>query len=425
MQHPDARLTEENLLMNLDSNIHHSRLKYYSFSLDFFIALMGVLVLASRDSFFLLLLPALLAGFYAFRCYEAVTHHHLHRLIQGILLSNIIVYTGLILLGMFFSIELSPSHLLIAFSLTTVLPLLAHVMLEKSDLYGPRTLKVSIPPQLLATFQPLVDEITSQTQEKVHFNSSPGLKTSPDFMLPAQLKKKNTGKEKEFEISLIQMCENTLRKIPPSLVQKFPDVFSPYFRRKFYDGVSRFVNLLLALVLSLLFMPIMGLLAILIYLEDGSPVFIRQKRIGRDGKPFMMVKFRSMREENFDSENPNSNIEDRILKIGHFIRKTRLDETLQFYNVLKGDMNIIGPRPELEVYHEKYDGLIPYYSKRLVVRPGITGWAQVVYKHTTNLDDYIEKTAYDLYYIKNRNLLLDIKIVLKTVETVLGTRGAR
>jgi lipopolysaccharide/colanic/teichoic acid biosynthesis glycosyltransferase len=111
--------------------------------------------------------------------------------------------------------------------------------------------------------------------------------------------------------------------------------------------------------------------------------------------------------------------------VGKITRKTRLDETLQFINVIKGDMSIVGPRPEMIDFHEDMKKQIPFYKNRLRTKPGITGWAQIHYKHTTTLEDYIKKTEYDLYYVKNKSTLLDIQIMLKTVETMFGMRGAR
>jgi lipopolysaccharide/colanic/teichoic acid biosynthesis glycosyltransferase len=124
-------------------------------------------------------------------------------------------------------------------------------------------------------------------------------------------------------------------------------------------------------------------------------------------------------------ETPNDGIEKRVLKVGKITRKTRLDETLQFINVIKGDMSIVGPRPEMIDFHEDMKKQIPFYKNRLRTKPGITGWAQIHYKHTTTLEDYIKKTEYDLYYVKNKSTLLDIQIMLKTVETMFGMRGAR
>jgi lipopolysaccharide/colanic/teichoic acid biosynthesis glycosyltransferase len=130
-------------------------------------------------------------------------------------------------------------------------------------------------------------------------------------------------------------------------------------------------------------------------------------------------------ESQSDSHTPNDGIEQRVLKIGKITRKTRLDETLQFWNVLNGTMSIVGSRPEMEEFHKEMKEKIPYYAYRLDTNPGITGWAQINYKHTTTLEDYRKKTEYDLYYVKNRTLLLDIQIMLKTVETMFGMRGAR
>ena len=205
----------------------------------------------------------------------------------------------------------------------------------------------------------------------------------------------------------------------------------------------------------------MLIIAVWTLIEDGLPIVFRQNRIGYKGKTFKLHKFRSLKnidekvsskyirggdhesgeefrdfnqqqttnnqqpESQSDSHTPNDDIEQRVLKIGKITRKTRLDETLQFWNVLNGTMSIVGSRPEMEEFHKEMKEKIPYYSYRLDTNPGITGWAQINYKHTTTLEDYRKKTEYDLYYVKNRTLLLDIQIMLKTVETMFGMRGSR
>jgi len=151
----------------------------------------------------------------------------------------------------------------------------------------------------------------------------------------------------------------------------------------------------------------------------------RQERVGKNGKIFIINKFRSLRQAEINPNNPNKDIEKRVLKVGKVIRKFRLDELPQVFNIFKGEMSIVGPRPEMIEFHNLMSSQIPFYNYRLKVNPGITGWAQIHYKHTSTLEDYIKKTEYDLYYVKNRTIFLDIQIMLKTLETMIGMRGAR
>jgi len=175
--------------------------------------------------------------------------------------------------------------------------------------------------------------------------------------------------------------------------------------------------------------PLLLFLSIAIPIESGWPLVFKQKRIGLHMNPFTFKKFRSLTnvsEEDLNKlEDPNETIGGRVTKIGKFIRKTRLDEIPQFFNVFQGNMSIIGPRPEMENYHNKALKSIPYYSYRYRLKPGITGWAQINYPHTSTMEDYKRKTEYDLYYIKNQSFRLDLEITLKTIETMLGMRGSK
>ena len=169
----------------------------------------------------------------------------------------------------------------------------------------------------------------------------------------------------------------------------------------------------------------MFIIGLCILIEDGKPIVFKQKRVGKNGQIFIMNKFRSLRQAEINPNNPNEDIEKRVLKTGRVIRKFRIDELPQVFNILKGEMSIVGPRPEMVEFHQLMSNQIPLYNYRLKLNPGITGWAQINYKHTSTLEDYIKKTEYDLYYIKNRSVFLDFQIMLKTLETMIGMRGAR
>lgn len=172
-------------------------------------------------------------------------------------------------------------------------------------------------------------------------------------------------------------------------------------------------------------LPLCLLTAIAIYFESPGPIIYTQTRIGKGNKPFTIYKFRSMR---FDVDAPQQfagESDPRITRLGKIIRKMRIDELPQFYNILKGDMSLIGPRPEQPDFVKTFDEKIPFYSYRHVVKPGITGWAQVRQGYATNVDQTQIKIEHDFYYIKNYSLLLDIFIILLTIRTVLTGFGAR
>ena len=181
-----------------------------------------------------------------------------------------------------------------------------------------------------------------------------------------------------------------------------------------------------ALVGLLLSLPVSLLVAILIKLESEGPIFFRQARVGKDGKIFTLVKFRSMRTDaEKDGAKWAKKDDDRVTKVGRVIRKLRIDEIPQMWNVLKGDMNFVGPRPERPEFVEKLRKKIKYYDQRHTVKPGITGWAQINYPYGASIEDAKKKLEYDLYYIKHMSVLLDLYIILKTVKIILFREGSR
>lgn len=191
--------------------------------------------------------------------------------------------------------------------------------------------------------------------------------------------------------------------------------------------VKRCFDVVCSLVLLLLALPVMLLTALLILLEDGAPVFYRQSRVGYGGRAFEVIKFRSMRRDAEKDGKPRwaSANDDRVTRTGRVIRKLRIDELPQLFNVLVGDMSLVGPRPERPYFVDRLVQDIPFYSVRHCVKPGVTGWAQVRYQYGASVDDSIEKLQYDLYYVKNHTLVLDIVILFETVRVVLTGEGAQ
>lgn len=173
-------------------------------------------------------------------------------------------------------------------------------------------------------------------------------------------------------------------------------------------------------------LPIMAITAILIKLENPGPAMFIQERVGQGGKLFRIYKFRSMTTKEAGAEDKFATAEQaRVTKVGKFIRKFRIDELPQFFNVLKGDMALIGPRPEQDSFVKQFEQQIPFYGYRHMVKPGITGWAQVVQGYADDTESTSEKLAHDLYYIKNLSFWLDINIVFKTIRTMLTGFGAK
>ena len=204
-------------------------------------------------------------------------------------------------------------------------------------------------------------------------------------------------------------------------------IFSDGFRvSRLTRWLKRAIDLAFSLLLAIASLPFMLLTAVAIALESGLPVLYRQERVGENGRPFTLFKFRSMR---LDAEKEGTPIwatdgDDRVTRVGRFIRKTRLDELPQLWNVARGDMSFVGPRPERPFFVAELAREIPFYQQRHAVKPGLTGWAQVKYRYGSSIEDATEKLRYDLYYIKHLSIVFDLTIVADTVKVVLFRKGA-
>lgn len=191
-------------------------------------------------------------------------------------------------------------------------------------------------------------------------------------------------------------------------------------------SVKRAFDIVASLLLLAVSIPVMLVAALCIVIEDGWPIFYSQERVGMGGEPYMVYKFRSMFKD-AEKGKPQWAVSDdpRVTKVGKFIRKARIDELPQIFNVLKGEMSFVGPRPERPHFVDILSAQVPYYTMRHSIKPGITGWAQVRYPYGSSIEDAIEKLQYDLYYVKNHSLFLDFIILIDTVGVVLLGKGGR
>lgn len=192
-------------------------------------------------------------------------------------------------------------------------------------------------------------------------------------------------------------------------------------------AIKRIFDLFASTALLIITLPVMLVTALCIYLQDRRPIFYRQERIGLEGRPFTVLKFRSMLHDAEKSGKPQWALENdpRVTRVGQIIRKLRIDELPQILNVLKGEMSLIGPRPERGYFVKQLNREIPYYNVRHSIKPGITGWAQVRYQYGSSIEDSVQKLQYDLYYVKNNSLFLDIIILIDTIQVVLTGKGSR
>ena len=218
----------------------------------------------------------------------------------------------------------------------------------------------------------------------------------------------------------VHLYERLTGKLALDQLQPSHLIFSPTLcRGSFYAALQRILSVLLAVIGLILSAPLFAGIALLIKRGSEGPVFFVQERIGKDGRKFSLVKFRTMRPLDRRSSEWVKDNGDRITPVGRWLRRFRLDELPQLFNVLLGHMNLIGPRPHPASNYDLFMRNIPFYAFRTTVRPGITGWAQVRYGYANDLKEEIEKMRYDLYYIKYHSIRLDIEIVFRTIAVVV------
>ena len=204
------------------------------------------------------------------------------------------------------------------------------------------------------------------------------------------------------------------------LIEIMPEIMQPWEK-----AIKRFLDILVSFLILVIGFPLWLIIALAIKLDSKGPVFYTQERVGKDGKHFHIIKFRSMYENAEHKTGPVwANKKDpRVTRIGRIIRKLRIDEVPQLINVLDGKMSLVGPRPERPFFVEQLSKEIPFYKRRLKVRPGITGWAQVKHKYDENIEDVKKKVEYDLFYIENMSIRMDLKILLNTIAVMLMGKG--
>lgn len=225
--------------------------------------------------------------------------------------------------------------------------------------------------------------------------------------------------------NLSEFYEKLTQKIPLAAINQVWFLENISQREKgFYEFFKRIFDFILAFVLLTISLPFWLIFAIVIKSESPGPVFYKQTRIGQEGKSFKLVKLRSMVKDAEKDGPKMAEVDDkRTTKFGKFLRKTRFDETPQFWNIIKGEMSFIGPRAERPEFHQGLKKHIPFYQERYLIKPGLSGWAQIKYGYGSTIEDSFEKVQYDLYYVKNRSFVLDLSIILKTINIVLKGGG--
>jgi exopolysaccharide biosynthesis polyprenyl glycosylphosphotransferase len=226
--------------------------------------------------------------------------------------------------------------------------------------------------------------------------------------------------------TLESFYETQWRYLPVGIIDPFWPLQSGFqlARNSPYHYLKRLFDIVASAIALIVCAPLFLIIPLLVWIEDGSPSFFRQERVGRDGRRFVLFKFRTMRSSDEADQDIYTRKDDhRVTSVGRWLRKLRLDELPQLWNALKGDISLIGPRAEWSKCAERYEQTIPFYHFRHLVKPGITGWAQVNYPYGESKEDAVEKLKYDLYYIRHYSLKLDAMIVLKTLYTMLFGKG--
>ena len=287
------------------------------------------------------------------------------------------------------------------------------------DACGDDEILETLPPQRLD--RSLVDRARELGAQSIVVACDDRRGLDPDALLACRL----AGLE-VFEAAA--WVERTARKLPVELLQPAQLIYDDgFFRSRLADGLRRTLSLAAALVLVVLFAPLALLAALAIRLDSPGPVLYRQTRVGRGGRIFTLNKFRTMRA---DAEAGTGAVwakdrDPRVTRVGAFLRRSRLDELPQLVNVLLGDMDLVGPRPERPEFVAALRDQIPFFDVRALVRPGLTGWAQICYRYGASLEDARHKLGFDLYYVKHASPLLDAIVLFHTAKVVLTGRGAR
>jgi len=241
--------------------------------------------------------------------------------------------------------------------------------------------------------------------------------------LAKQLYKNLSSKISFFDLPTFY--EELIGKIPVNLINEIWFLENLNENKKnLYETSKRLMDIALSSIGLIVSIPILPILAIAIRADSKGPVFFTQIRTGKDGKEFLAMKLRTMvKDAEKDGAQWANKNDSRITRLGNFLRKTRIDEIPQLINVFRGEMSFIGPRPERPEFITTLEEHIPFYKQRLIVKPGLSGWAQINFPYGASIEDSMEKMQYDLFYVKNRSLILDFSIILKTINTVLRGGG--
>lgn len=421
------------------------KVKFAAFLLDCAIAFTVLHLFVLHTSLFaFFLFGFLMPGLYSFRCYDFTDHNSAYSMVVACISAITLAAFASFFFTQFF-------HGIIGRKDFTAICLILLPVISALHAGGYIAILRLLPKEHIvvlgdASWEHIFREIYLATQGKIvptayalpstteiwrtlraHPAASSLIITNPQYMGNPKLSTLvNDLMKKDFRVKyLSEAAETTLQRIPLPLLEAFREYYDIGLRTQSPRAYSRAFDIVVSILLMLFLSPVFFLTACSIALIMGSPLLFSQPRIGRNGKPFLIHKFRTMTTSDDESPSFASENAHRITSLGNFLRKTRLDELPQLWNVLKGEMSLIGPRPEQVEFDRQYEQEIPFYVMRQRLRPGITGWAQINYAYASNRKETSRKLEYDLYYVKNASPLLDLEIILKTIQTTLGMRGSK
>jgi exopolysaccharide biosynthesis polyprenyl glycosylphosphotransferase len=313
-----------------------------------------------------------------------------------------------------------------------ILPVLDFIIVGSKDKW--KNLSMEISDSVLNKIKPVCYALPTIEQLEKCIKDNPQVRSmiviDPSFLSNSDVRRRiNYLRNNNIKVEYLpNIVENYLERVPLEVAKEFASYYEITLNTAPVRYSKRALDIALALLGLIMGLPFMAIIALWILIEDGRPVIFSQQRVGMNNKKYTMHKFRSMKNATSKEKIPAFVTEEgaRILNpIGKIIRKTRMDELPQLWDVLIGNMSLIGPRPEQPQFVEQFSDELPFYDYRHHVRPGITGWAQVNFSYAATLEETAKKLEYDLYYVKNWSMLLDLSIILKTVETMLGMKGSK
>jgi len=393
----------------------------------------------------LILNVAIMLGIYAFRGFDNATTHSLNSCIVSYISGTVLGVLFALIPIVFFTPRLPRLTFFVTAAVSgLIFPFLSCVLMRYTIKHLPprRYLVIGREEEL----GPILEEVKKASMGKIEIYSymNPSVATLTEAISFEEVKPFDAiligdpklAKDVEDVLSqrsgevgveyLPAVVESALHRIPLKLIDLFSDYYDVVFSQVHISHRKRVVDLVISSFALIVLSPLFLILWLLIVIEDGRPGIFTQERVGLNNKTFRIHKFRSMRKTS-ESEGSKYATQqgDNITRLGRIMRPIRLDEIPQFYDVFKGNMSFIGPRPEQPGFAEELATELPYYKLRHKLKTGLSGWAQTNYKYAATIEEQEKKLSYDLYYVKNQSTMLDLQIILKTFETVVFRKGAK